>query len=338
MQTENSTNNKRAKPTDICPHGKECNRKFPHHFMEYAHEHLEQIIEKNPTAQRSDQYQIPDDLLAQKNLILDQIKIINDLFRKQSLVEPHAKRAKSSEKVSLPPSDSCIKLNPNSKMAEKLAAAHPYNFFLTRVQSSPQTHNEPLSITFAEIFDESLGDLECSVQINFVVDPNFVLDQYLSVGHLNKPLLILYGRGYSPELEEMSGSGLWEDLTTHFVQMPLYATHHTKMMLLGYKNGSMRVVVSTANLYEPDWHNRTQGLWISERLDAMPNGSDTAAGESETGFRNDLIKYLSSYANVPKLEPWIQRIRKTNFKSVKYLNIYIKLLSCVKIMFSNQII
>lgn len=31
------------------------------------------------------------------------------------------------------------------------------------------------------------------------------------------------------------------------------------MSLLGYKDGSMRVVVSTANLYEDDWENRTQG-------------------------------------------------------------------------------
>lgn len=31
------------------------------------------------------------------------------------------------------------------------------------------------------------------------------------------------------------------------------------MMLLCYEDGSLRVVVSTANLYQDDWDNRTQG-------------------------------------------------------------------------------
>lgn len=88
------------------------------------------------------------------------------------------------------------------------------------------------------------------------------------------------------------------------------------MMLLGYKDGSMRVVVSTANLYEDDWHNRTQGLWMSEKLDALPIGSDTTAGESETEFRSELLKYLASY-NLPHLlATWIQRIQNSNFTSV----------------------
>lgn len=206
-------------------------------------------------------------------------------------------------------------VNPKGKMAEKLAAAKPYNYFLTCITSSPQTHSEPLSITFQEILDPSLGDLECSVQINFMVEIGWLLGQYYFAGHLDKKMLILYGSG-SQELETISRTK--PQITTHFVKMPTpFATHHTKMMLLGYKDGSMRVVVSTANLYEDDWHNRTQGLWMSEKLDAMPNGSDTAAGESKTEFRNDLLKYLSSY-KLPQLQPWLTRIRKTDFSSVNW--------------------
>lgn len=305
IEMEKSTNNKRSKPTDICPHGAKCTRKQPHHFMEYNHEHLDNIIEQNQTARRLDQYQIPDEFLAQKDLILDQIKIYDGLYRKKLPVEPNTKRQKLDTNMAQP-----------LTMAQKLVAARPYNYFLARVQSSPQTHNEPLSITFQEIFDPSLGDLESSVQINFVVQPDWLFNHYLAVGHLDKPLLILYGmQNIQPVLETWSQNGLWPHLTSHFVQMPLFATHHTKMMLLGYKDGSMRVVVSTANLYEPDWRDRAQGLWLSEKLEAMSSGSDTAAGESNTGFRNDLVTYLSAY-NLPQLAPWIQRIRNTNFKSV----------------------
>lgn len=57
------------------------------------------------------------------------------------------------------------------------------------------------------------------------------------------------------------------------------------------------------------------GLWISNRLPPLPDGVDTTAGESVTGFRNDLLKYLSSY-RLPHLQPWLIRIRKTDFSSI----------------------
>lgn len=41
-----------------------------------------------------------------------------------------------------------------------------------------------------------------------------------------------------------------------------YGTHHTKMMLLQYKDG-LRVVVHTANLVPDDWYEKTQGYWVS---------------------------------------------------------------------------
>ncbi|XP_031619996.1 probable tyrosyl-DNA phosphodiesterase [Contarinia nasturtii] len=202
---------------------------------------------------------------------------------------------------------------PKEKMAEKLAASRPYNYFLTCITSSPATHNEPLSITFQEIFDPSLGDLESSVQINFVVEENWLLGQYYFAGHIDKPLLILYGwlSGTLPSISEKH-----PQISAHFIK-PSYeiGIHHTKMMLLAYKDGSMRVVVSTANLYEDDWHNRTQGLWISEKLDPLPHSSEKKFGESPTKFRNDLLIYLSCY-KLPQLQPWLTRIRKTNFASV----------------------
>lgn len=88
------------------------------------------------------------------------------------------------------------------------------------------------------------------------------------------------------------------------------------MMLLGYKDGSMRVIVSTANLVEDDWHNRVQGIWVSPKCPALSEGADTATGDSPTGFRDDLVRYLVTY-NIPKLQPFIARIRKSNFQDVK---------------------
>lgn len=331
---------KRRLPTLECQYGTNCYRKNPHHFMEYNHAHLWKIIVENSTCE---QYRIPDQLMSQKDLILDQIKLLNELFPN----EPCAKKKKNDENqstvniskpnfvdnrpkpmvVSDQPSstsqnDTAPKVDilkyiqvvrPKGLMAQKLAAAAPYNFFLTCISSSPATHAEPLSVTFQEILDPSLGELESSVQINFMVEIGWLLGQYYFAGCLSKPLLVLYGSG-SPELETISQHK--PQVTAHFVKMKTpFSTHHTKMMLLAYKDGSMRVVVSTANLFEDDWNNRTQGLWISDKLEALPDGSDTAAGESITEFRNELLRYLSAY-KISQLQPWLVRVRKTNFVSV----------------------
>lgn len=68
-------------------------------------------------------------------------------------------------------------------MADKLKKAAPYNMFLTVITDSKPTHNEPLSITFQEIFDKSLGDLESSVQINFMVDIGWLMAHYYFAGN-----------------------------------------------------------------------------------------------------------------------------------------------------------
>ncbi|EDW26397.1 GL22360 [Drosophila persimilis] len=198
-------------------------------------------------------------------------------------------------------------------MAKKLERAAPYNMFLTAITDSKPTHQEPLSVTLQEILDESLGEIESSVQINFMVDIGWLLGHYYFAGILDKPLLVLYG----DESPELLGIGKFKPQVTAIgVKMPTpFATSHTKMMLLGYADGSMRVVISTANLYEDDWHNRTQGLWISPLLPALSEDADTAAGESLTGFRQDLMLYLVEY-KISQLQPWIARIRKSDFSAI----------------------
>lgn len=354
---EKFTAKNRTKPTTTCQYAEKCYRLNPHHFMEYNHEHLDEIMSAN-SEKNIDEYEFPFECSAEKPILSKQIKIILDLFPQKgtnlnddgkktsdicntisNVTEGRANRIITSSDTSTQGTkrnignddSSCsnsgtstkrhapnihdfIKVVlPKGNMAKKLEKSRPYNYFLTVITSSQKTHDEPLSITFQEIFDPSLGELESSVQINYMVDVGWLLGHYHFAGCLDKPLLILYGNE-TPELHTISQKK--PQVCAHLVQMGNpFATHHTKMMLLGYKDGSMRVVVSTANLYEDDWHNRTQGLWLSEKLEAMSDSYDTVAGESSTGFRNDLLRYLTSYNN-PKLQPWLVRIRKTDFTSV----------------------
>ncbi|XP_049547524.1 probable tyrosyl-DNA phosphodiesterase [Anopheles darlingi] len=203
---------------------------------------------------------------------------------------------------------------PRGQMAQKLAAAEPYNFFLTTITDSKPTHSEPLSVTFQELLDSSLGQLESSVQMNFMVDIGWLLAHYYFAGYENVPLLILYG-DETPELRMVSKKKPNVTAVKVDIKTP-FGVHHTKMGLYGYRDGSMRIVISTANLYEDDWHNRTQGLWISPRLPAVPEDADTAFGESVTDFRSNLLAYLDAY-KLTQLQPWIARIRRTDFSDIK---------------------
>lgn len=67
--------------------------------------------------------------------------------------------------------------------AFRLAKAEPYNFFLTAVRDSSPTHNEVLSIRFHELLDPTLGDLDSSLQINFMVELDWLLEMYKVYGH-----------------------------------------------------------------------------------------------------------------------------------------------------------
>lgn len=146
-----------------------------------------------------------------------------------------------------------------------------------------------------------------------MIDINWLLEQYSDAGYEQHPLLILYGD--ESELETISDKQ--PNVTAIKIKTKTgFGLHHTKMGLYGYCDGSMRVVVSTANLYENDWYNRTQGLWISPRLPAVPEGSDPTYGESRTDFRSSLLEYLGAY-KLAKLESWMARIAETDFSGIK---------------------
>ena len=58
-----------------------------------------------------------------------------------------------------------------------------------------------------------------------------------------------------------------------------FGTHHTKMISLKYKN-SLRIIVTTANLFEPDWSKKSQMVWVSPMLKKVDpkQGSDSSTG------------------------------------------------------------
>ncbi|KAH8413334.1 hypothetical protein KR009_010047 [Drosophila setifemur] len=333
-----------------CPYGEKCYRKNPIHFGEFSHAHLDAIYAKGSG---SGDYDIPAKYSSE--LIQTQLKLLEKVLPKEGakkekeanvsatktpVTDPFVSGSSTSgsssssfstsQSASSAPKDTSNLAKKQKMMdrnirdyipvvvekggmAKKLERAAPYNMFLTAITDSKPTHSESLSVTLQEILDESLGEIESSVQINFMVDIGWLLGHYYFAGILDKPLLVLYG-DESPEL--LSIGKFKPQVTAIGVKMPTpFATSHTKMMLLGYRDNSMRVVISTANLYEDDWHNRTQGVWISPKLPALPEDADTGAGESQTGFKQDLMLYLVEY-KISQLQPWIARIRSSDFSAI----------------------
>jgi len=179
---------------------------------------------------------------------------------------------------------------PRSKIQQKLDAAAPYNFFLTKVKDNPATHDARHSIYMTDLMHPSLGKIKSSLQINFMVELDWLLMNYEVTRNDKQPLVILYGA----ENPELASSSLQANIRAVRVK-PKYpfGTHHTKMMVFVYDDESVRVVVSTANLVASDWENRTQGLWVSPRCKKLD--SDGSDGESPTKFKSSLLKYLKFY-------------------------------------------
>lgn len=324
----NDVNDSKRSKKEACPHAEKCFRRNPHHFREYDHLHLKNFIEQGPD------FQLPAGFPQERQVIVEQIEVLksllktdenkNGLNKNDSIVKPVAIKAESSSTSSFskkkqkstsfkPSSD--IKLLNSSSMASKLEKNAPYNIFFTQVPKAVETMNKDNTITFTDLLCPSLGELKASLQFNFMIDVMWLIEQYQARGVHKLPLTVLYGYEF-PDMEKYMSKFL-PNVTYHLVKMKdPFGTHHSKMGLYAYADGSLRVVVSTANLYYEDWNHYNQGLWVSPTCTTLPAGSSERDGESPTNFKSTLLKYLETY-NLACLKGWIEHVKKTDFSQIK---------------------
>lgn len=174
-----------------------------------------------------DIYQNCDTAMSRREMRKQAIQMIRDLKYSISIVEP-------------------------GEFAIKYALSAPYHLFFTRVEKSRETYKQEFSVTFPEILDISLGEIVNSLHINFMVDVGWLCLQYLLAGQ-RTDMMILYGDRVD---EEKLGSHI---NMIHIETPTRFGCHHSKVMILQYKDDGIRIIVSTANLYSDDWENRTQG-------------------------------------------------------------------------------
>ena len=120
-----------------------------------------------------------------------------------------------------------------------------------------------------------------------MVEMDWLMMNYSVTGNDKKPLVILHG-------EDKTYDDLPNNVRTVRIKSRYpYGTHHTKLMVLVYSDGGVRVAVMTANLVSSDWENRTQGVWLSDLCPKLP--PDGGDGESPTLFKSSLLRYLKFY-------------------------------------------
>jgi len=204
-----------------------------------------------------------------------------------------------------------------------LEAARPHNFLLTTVRGiegkynhscvqNPANQNAPHSLSCRDLLSEQMGELERSAQFNYCIDVHWLMGQHPEKFR-GLPLLLVHGdKGESEkQLEDQCREFPNIELCRGELPIP-FGTHHTKMMLLKYTDG-MRVVITTANLVQQDWHQKTQGMWVSPLL--PPSDRTCGLQRSPTNFREDLVEYLAAYKKV-KLQEWVAIINDHDFSQV----------------------
>ncbi|XP_059162310.1 tyrosyl-DNA phosphodiesterase 1-like isoform X2 [Physella acuta] len=189
----------------------------------------------------------------------------------------------------------------------------PFSFFLTKVKDIPVKYNSTGAFNLRDILSESMGQLAASCHFNFMFDIPWLIHQYPEPFR-KKPVLLVHGDQGRDEINLKEAASPYSNVALCRATLDIpYGTHHTKMMLLLYNSG-LRVVIHTANMVSNDWHQKTQGIWVSPLYPPLQPGTDR--GESPTNFKADLLQYMAAYRS-PKLAPWEQHIKAHDMSSTK---------------------
>ncbi|GFS19488.1 tyrosyl-DNA phosphodiesterase 1 [Elysia marginata] len=192
--------------------------------------------------------------------------------------------------------------------ADFVETFQPFSFFLTKVKDIKTQYNSIGALSLKDILSESMGKLKASCHFNFMFDMDWLVKQYPDSAR-QLPMLLVHGDQGRAELNMKADAQNFPHISLCRAPLDIpYGTHHTKMMFLLYTTG-LRIVIHTANLIPNDWHQKTQGIWVSPIFPPLTNSSEK--GESPTGFKTDLLQYLAAY-RAAKLAPWERHIQAHN--------------------------
>lgn len=199
---------------------------------------------------------------------------------------------------------------------DMLDKENPFQFYLTRVSGIKAKYNSK-ALHIKDILSPLFGTLVSSAQFNYCFDVNWLIKQY-PPEFRKKPILLVHGDKREAKADLHAQAKPYANISLCQAKLDIaFGTHHTKMMLLLYEEG-LRVVIHTSNLIREDWHQKTQGIWLSPLYPRIYQGNHTS-GESSTHFKADLTSYLMAY-NAPPLQEWIDIIQEHDLSET---NVYL---------------
>jgi tyrosyl-DNA phosphodiesterase-1 len=215
------------------------------------------------------------------------------------------------------------------------------NLDLLRRQSSPLIAKHCRTLRELLGYDEGPDQLQSPIDwliiFNYMIDFNFLLETVPELVSIRK-VICFFGTACgsmqawqeacrqpdgtcSVEFHQLNPSDPPNSRTNPLSFKIPWGVHHTKMFLMGLVDGTLRVVIHTANLLYGDIFLKAQGAYVQD-FGLKP------AEASSCEFEQDLVAYLESY-RYPAKRTWSSKsterrdlcseIRRYDFSSAKVI-------------------
>ncbi|EYB88689.1 hypothetical protein Y032_0243g3503 [Ancylostoma ceylanicum] len=180
--------------------------------------------------------------------------------------------------------------------------------YFTRVDVLPDRFNTD-AFSLSDILQIIRPQL--SIHFNFMIDLEWLIQQY-SAPCRDSPIICVVGEKMGTDKKSLQtevNANKWNNVSILGATLPIpFGTHHTKLSILECET-KLHIIVSTANLIEGDWDQKTQCFYYASGYFS----NDSVSTQSE--FAKDLCDYLSEY-RLSDTTYWIDRIKNCDLSGI----------------------